>query len=112
MSFSPLQNRSLTTSRQAQHVVASRAVIDQAKGVLIHRFRVDAEEAFTLLREWAAETCSTPQVVAQVLVHAVCLEDTSRAWDAAVLSYVAAAVGESVAEPARRVLRPRPRWTV
>jgi hypothetical protein len=111
MPLSPLQTRSITTSRQAQQVVASRAVIDQAKGVLIHRFQVDAEGAFKILRDWAAATNSTVQVVAQTLVHGVCLEDTSRRWDPTVLAHLAAALAESGVEQPRRVPRQRPRWT-
>jgi len=111
MPLSPPRTRSATTSRQVQQVVASRAIIDQAKGVLILRFRVDAEAAFKILRGWAAETDSTPQVVAQTLVHGVCLQDTTRHWDPAVLSYIAAALGEPIADSPSRLPRPRPRWT-
>ena len=111
MPLSPQQFRSATTNRQAQQVVASRSIIDQAKGVLILRFRVDAEAAFKILRSWAADTNSTPQLVAQTLVHGVCLQDTTRQWDPAVLSFVAAAIGEPTPDHTRRLPRPRPRWT-
>jgi hypothetical protein len=107
MSLSPLHVRS--TPNQAVHqVIASRAVIDQAKGVLILRFRVDAEGAFKMLRAWAAETGSTLQVVAQTLVHGVVLKDTFGTWDPAVLAYVAAALGEPMAGQSRTVPHPRP----
>lgn len=111
MSLSSPQIRSITTSRQAQQVVASRAIIDQAKGVLILRFRVDAEAAFKILRSWAADTNSTPQQVAQTLVHGVCLQETTRQWDPGVLSYVAAALGEPTVDQTGRMPRPRPRWS-
>jgi hypothetical protein len=111
MSLSPQPLRSPITSRQAQQVVASRAVIDQAKGVLIMHFRVDAKAAFQMLRAWAAETDSTPQVVAQTLIHGVCLQETTRSWDPCVLAYVAAQLGELPDPQPRRVTLPRPRWT-
>lgn len=111
MPLSPPPLRSTATSRQVQQVVASRSIIDQAKGVLILRFRVDAEAAFKILRSWAVDTNSTPQLVAQTLVHGVCLEDTTRHWDPAVLSYVSAALGEPTTDQPRRLPRPRPRWT-
>ena len=99
-------------SQQVQQVVANRSVIDQAKGALVLHFRVDPDAAFELLRAWAAEMNSTPLLVAQTLVHGVCLEDTARPWDPAVLSYVAAAMGrrQPPTGSRNRVPRPRPRW--
>lgn len=111
MSLSPPQFRSPTTSVQAQQVVASRAIIDQAKGVLILAFRVDAQAAFQILRSWAAEANSTPQLVAQTLVHGVCLQETTGQWDPALLAYISAALNEPTGDLTRRVPRPRPRWT-
>jgi hypothetical protein len=99
-------------NQQVQQVVANRSVIDQAKGALVLRFRIDPDAAFELLRAWAAETNSTPLIVAQTLVHGVCLEDATRPWDPVILSYVAAAMGQSPPSPStrNRVPRPRPRW--
>jgi hypothetical protein len=96
-----------------QHqVVANRSVIDQAKGALVLHFRVDPDAAFELLRAWATETNSTPLLVAQTLVHGVCLEDHARPWDPVVLSYVAAVMGRPQPSTGsrNRVPRPRPRW--
>jgi hypothetical protein len=85
---------------------------DQAKGVLVLRFWLDPDAAFERLRAWAEETNSTPLLVAQTLVHGVCLEDTAQPWDPVVLSYVAAAMGQPPppANTRNRVPRPRPRW--
>ena len=99
-------------NQQVQQVVANRSVIDQAKGVLVMRFRVDPDAAFETLRDWAAETNSTPLLVAKTLVHGVCLGDNARPWDPVVLSYVAAAMGQPPPQTntGNRVPRPRPRW--
>lgn len=71
-----------------------RAVIDQATGVLILLYRVNAEQAFWMLHTWARETDSTVLTVARTLVHAICLEDNTRSWDEDVRDHVEAALAE------------------
>ena len=76
-----------------RRAVNHRAQVDQAKGVLILLYRIDAVQAFDVLRSWAAATDSTVPIVARTLIHAVCLEDDSREWDGEVRAHVESAVG-------------------
>jgi hypothetical protein len=69
-------------------------VIDQAIGVLIFLYRVDAERGFWILYSWARDTDSTVLTVARTLIHAVCLEDSTRAWDHDVRAHVEAALAQ------------------
>ncbi len=70
-----------------------RAQVDQAKGVLILLYRVDAVQAFAVLRSWASDTNTTVVTVARTLLHAVCLEDDSKEWDNEVRAHVERAIG-------------------
>lgn len=92
------------SSRQLHRAVRGRALVERAKGAVILHFRIDADEAFELLRRWARETGSTVPVVAETLVHAVCLGDDTRDWDQAVLDHLREAL-ETPGPPA--VPRPR-----
>ena len=85
--------RSLLDHRPVRRAVNHRALVEQAKGILILLYRIDAEQAFDVLRDWARHTDSTVMTVAHILVHAVCMEDDSREWNAAVRDHVEAAVG-------------------
>ena len=85
--------RSLLSHAPLRRAVNQRALVEQAKGILILLYRIDAEQAFDVLREWARDTDSTVMTVAHTLVHAVCMEDDTRAWDAVVRGHVEAAVG-------------------
>lgn len=51
------------------------AEVEQAKGVLIFRYAVSAEAAFSLLELWAAETGAGVGDVAQAVVHDICQGD-------------------------------------
>lgn len=84
---------SLLTNSTLRRAVTQRALVEQAKGILILLYRIDAEQAFDVLRGWAAETDSTVVTVARTLVHAVCMEDNTREWDQQVRAHVEGAVG-------------------
>jgi len=84
---------SLLHNGSLRRAVNHRALVEQAKGILILLYRIDAEQAFDVLRGWASATDSTVLTVARTLVHAVCMEDNSKEWDREVRAHVEAAVG-------------------
>ena len=86
-------SRSLLAHAPLRRGVSQRAVVEQAKGILILLYRIDADQAFGVLRDWAKDTDSTILTVACTLVHAVCMEDDTREWDTVVRGHVEAAVG-------------------
>jgi hypothetical protein len=49
----------------------SDALLEQAKGVLIFRYSIDADAAHALIQLWAAETGASPDDVCQVIVHEI-----------------------------------------
>ncbi|KAA1428715.1 ANTAR domain-containing protein [Nocardioides antri] len=104
---------SLVHNGPLRRAVHHRALVEQAKGVLILLYRINSEQAFDVLRDWARETDATVVNVAQILVHAVCMGDDSREWDDAVRSHVEAAVGRldgiRLPLPPSSAARPRPR---
>ncbi len=102
----------MTTSPLQTRTIANRATIDQAKGALVLRFRITPEDAFARLRTWASATDSSVLTVAQALVHGVCLGETPPRLNPAVVSYVAAAIGEPPPAPRHRARVPLPRLGV
>jgi hypothetical protein len=66
---------------QLSEVSEDAALLEQAKGVLIFRYSIDAEAAHSLLELWAAETGSTARAVAHAVVHEICQGDTTGADD-------------------------------
>jgi AmiR/NasT family two-component response regulator len=51
-------------AQQLEHALESRVVIEQAKGILSERYRIDLEEAFELLRRSARSQSLKVQVLA------------------------------------------------
>lgn len=51
------------------------AVLEQAKGVLIFRYGIDALTAFSLLELWSAESGHGVDAIAQAMVHDICQGD-------------------------------------
>lgn len=102
---------SVLSNRQLQRAVSNRALIEQAKGALVLRYRIDSDQAFEILRSWAQETNSTVLMVAETLICAVCQGDESHHWDRTVRAHVAAALEEPLPAPPatgqRRIPRPR-----
>lgn len=62
------QEEELRNLRQA---LASRPVIEQAKGALMLRYRIHADQAFALLVRWSQHTNTKLRVLATVLVDAL-----------------------------------------
>jgi AmiR/NasT family two-component response regulator len=54
---------------QLHHALESRDIIGQAKGMLMERFDVDADGAFTLLVKLSQESNTPVKVIAQRLVE-------------------------------------------
>ncbi|GAB2737218.1 ANTAR domain-containing protein [Nocardioides pakistanensis] len=57
------------------------ALLDQAKGVLIFRYSIDADAASSLLALWAAEYGVSPEAVARTVVHEICQGRRGQASD-------------------------------
>jgi GAF domain-containing protein len=58
-------------SEQLQEAINSRAVIEQAKGILMHEHRINADNAFQLLRRRSTTTNTKLRTVAQQIVDAI-----------------------------------------
>jgi GAF domain-containing protein len=67
-----LQERAVTDARvrteQLQHALNSRVVIEQAKGVLATRMRIEMEEAFGIMRRYARNHSVTVRSVCQDVI--------------------------------------------
>lgn len=70
-----------------------RALVEQAAGILTLLYRIDAEQAVDVLRDWAKDTDGSVKSVARRLVHAVCAADDANEWNQAVRAHVETAVG-------------------
>lgn len=51
------------------------ALVEQAKGVLIFRYSIAADAAYSLLELWAAQMDATVDEVAHAIVHEICQGD-------------------------------------
>lgn len=60
------------SSNPPVHSDDDTALVEQAKGVLIFRYGIDADAAHALMELWAAETGSTISAVAHAVVHEIC----------------------------------------
>ncbi len=69
-----------------------RAVLNQAKGLVMAYLHVDAEAAFELLRDWAKVRSETLSVIAEDLVRAACVTSRSRSWDPEVFRLILTAM--------------------
>jgi hypothetical protein len=57
---------------QLREALGHRAIIEQAKGALIWRFRISDDAAFALLKRWSQSSNVKLHTVADVLVNVVC----------------------------------------
>jgi GAF domain-containing protein len=68
-----LYSRAVTVNSQLTEALGSRAVIEQAKGVLMARHALTADEAFELLRQWSqVRNRKLRDVAAEVAAGAAC----------------------------------------
>lgn len=59
-----------TENKQLMRAIATRDMIGQAKGMVMERFNIDADEAFVLLTRLSQETNTRVEEIARNLVHA------------------------------------------
>lgn len=83
------------SERSRQRAVANRAIVEQAKGILMLRYRIGPEHAFDVLRLWAAETSHTVFGVAKTLVDTASGEPGATTWDRALRAHIEVAFGDS-----------------
>jgi hypothetical protein len=87
---------------QLREALGTRAVIEQAKGALIWRFRLSDDAAFALLRRWSQSSNVRLHTVADILVNVVCRgETTQRTWASELADWLRAEVAEPQPVPAR-----------
>jgi hypothetical protein len=72
----------------APFLTDTTAEIEQAAGVLIFRFGIDAATARELLRLWGAEVGVGVDALAQAMIHEICQGDRSRASDPHVVRWL------------------------
>jgi hypothetical protein len=87
---------------QLREALGTRAVIEQAKGALIWRFRLSDDAAFALLRRWSQSSNVKLHTVADILVNVVCRgETTHRRWASELADWLRAEVSVPQRLPAR-----------
>ena len=79
---------------QLREAVANRAVIDQAKGALMWRFRLSDDAAFAVLKRWSQTSNVKLHTVADTLVNGVCRGDTGRTGMSELADWLREQVGE------------------
>jgi ANTAR domain len=73
---------------ELREALTSRAVIDQAKGVLILRYGIDQELAFLVLQQWSREQSVSIRCIAESLVHGICQGRQGDAFDAPLMRWL------------------------
>ncbi|HLN75466.1 MAG TPA: hypothetical protein VK204_00395 [Nocardioidaceae bacterium] len=72
----PLEDESpLDVQRELDQMGAATALLEQAKGVLIFRYAIDACSAHKLVERWATQAGVGIETVAHALVHEICQGD-------------------------------------
>ena len=69
-------------------ITEAAALLEQAKGVLIFRYGIDADTAFALVERWAAEVDVRLATVAHAVVHEICQGDHSTPTDPGLVRYL------------------------
>lgn len=65
----------LDVQQELDQISAATALLEQAKGVLIFRYAIDACSAHKLIQRWAASAEVGIETVARALVHEICQGD-------------------------------------
>ena len=79
---------------QLREALGHRAVIEQAKGALIWRFRISDDAAFALLRRWSQSSNVKLHTLADILVNAVCRGGTTYGPAREIADWLRGEVGE------------------
>ena len=79
---------------QLREALGHRAVIEQAKGALIWRFRISDDAAFALLRRWSQSSNVKLHTIADVLVNVVCRGTAPQGPACELADWLRAEVGE------------------
>jgi hypothetical protein len=67
--------RTSTSSAVAYGGPSAATLMEQAKGVLIFRYGVDADTAAAQMNRWAAEAGEPVEAIAHAIVHDICQVD-------------------------------------
>ena len=71
----------LDLNREIEQIGSATALLEQAKGVLIFRYGIDACSAFKLIERWAAAAKVGIEKVAHALVRGICQGDPAGSTD-------------------------------
>lgn len=82
---------------QLDEAIVGRAVIEQAKGVLILRHGIDEDQAFAVLSRWSQTTNTKLRTIAETLVRAVCQGDRTYEHDPALVRWLHEQLRQSLA---------------
>jgi len=78
MSASPIDEQrggDLLADEEFARIVEARAVIERAKGILMHRYKIDAESAFAVLRRYSQDGNTKLHAIAEGLERNLRLPD-------------------------------------
>lgn len=64
--------------QELHQVNQAGALVEQGKGVLIFRYGISADAAFSLMELWAAENNVSIEAIAHAMVHEICQGDRTR----------------------------------
>jgi hypothetical protein len=84
----PIPHQANAPLTEVASLTDAAALIEQAAGVLIFRFGVDAATAKALMQLWAAEAGAQVDAVAHALVHDICQGDRSGPTDPHVVRWL------------------------
>lgn len=76
------------SDQEFDEITEAAALLEQAKGVLIFRYAIDACTAFGLIERWAEESGAGIETVAHALVHDICQGDRSELKDPSIVRWL------------------------
>lgn len=76
--FSPRQPLAQFTSTSSTSILC---LVEQAKGVLIFRYAIDADAAYSLIELWSAEAGVSVETISRAVIHEICQGTRSDSTD-------------------------------